>query len=59
MSESTTYNGQIPTDPAKFAVLILIAAAVIGRLTPDQADSLRATLELVLFLSPHLPRAGR
>lgn len=59
MSESRTHNGQIPTDPTQLAALLLIAAAVIGQLTPEQADTLSNTIGFAGALLPFLPRGGR
>ncbi|MEW2402170.1 NUDIX hydrolase [Streptomyces sp. NPDC046862] len=46
MTGTAGYNGQIPTDPTQLVVLLLAAAAVIGRLSPEQVDTVKAVLAL-------------
>jgi hypothetical protein len=59
MTGSTTHNGQIPTDPTTLAGLLLFAAAVIGQLTPEQADALTQVFGFAGTIAPYLPRGGR
>jgi hypothetical protein len=59
MADSTCLNDQIPTDPTTLAGLLLLAAAVIGQLTPEQADALTHAFEFAGVIAPFLPRGGR
>ncbi len=59
MTSSTTQSGQIPTDPNTLAGLLLLAAAVIGQLSPDQRDTLSQVLVFATTIAPFLPRGGR
>jgi hypothetical protein len=59
MSGTTSYNGQIPTDPTQLAGLLLFAAAVVGQLSPDQTETLTAVFGLAATVVPFLPRGGR
>jgi hypothetical protein len=43
MTDSTTHNGRIPTDPTTVLVLLLGLACTASQLTPDQAQALIAT----------------
>jgi hypothetical protein len=54
MTENGQHNDQIPTDPTLLAVLLLTTAAVIGRLTTDQAQALTAVIGLLAPITPHL-----
>jgi hypothetical protein len=58
LSNTTHHNDRIPTDPTQLVVLLLLAAAVISQLTPDQTQTLTAVFGLAGALAPHLP-AGR
>lgn len=54
MANSATNNDQNPTDLTLLAVLVLTAAAVIGRLTTDQAQALTAVMGLLAPITAHL-----
>lgn len=59
MTGTIHHNDRIPTDPTHLAVLLLLAAAVIARLTPDQTQTLTAVFGLAGTLAPFLPQGGR
>lgn len=50
MSQSVTHNGQIPTDPLHLAVLLLVTAAALGQLSPEQTQHLIDTADNMLTL---------
>lgn len=43
MTNSTTHNGRIPTDPHTALILALAVICAAGQLTTDQAQALTAT----------------
>jgi hypothetical protein len=43
MTDSTTHNGRIPTDPTTVLVLLLGLVCTASQLTPEQAQALIAT----------------
>ena len=59
MSGTTAYNGQIPTDPTHLTGLLLLAAAVVGQLRPDQTETLTAVFGFAATVVPFLPRGRR
>jgi hypothetical protein len=59
VTETRPQNGQIPTDPTTLAGLLLLAAAVIGQLTPEQADALTQMCGIAGTIAPFLQRGGR
>jgi hypothetical protein len=59
MTGTIRINGQIPTDPTQLAGLLLLAAALVGQLTPEQADALSQMCGLAATVVPFLPRGGR
>lgn len=54
MTTSRPYNDQIPTDPTTWAVLLILAALAIGRLTTEQATALAELLGTANALIPLL-----
>ena len=59
MSRTTSYNGQIPTDPTHLVGLLLLAAAVVGQLNPEQVDAVSAVFSFATVVVPFLTRGGR
>lgn len=54
MTQTRTYNDQIPTDPITWAVLLTLAATAIGRLDAEQAAALRDLLQTAGSIAPLL-----
>lgn len=59
LSNNALNNDRFPTDPTQLLALLLLAAAVISQLTPDQTQTLTAVFGLAGALAPLLPREGR
>ncbi|MDX2986528.1 hypothetical protein [Streptomyces caniscabiei] len=59
MSGTTSHNGQIPTEPTQLVGLLLFVAAVVGQLSPEQADAVSAVFGFATVIAPFLPRVGR
>jgi hypothetical protein len=59
MTSSATHNDQIPTDPTRLVGLLLLAAAVVGQLNPDQTEAVTAVFSFAAAINPFLPRGGR
>lgn len=59
MSENVRYNDRIPTDPTQLVALLLLATAVIGQLTPEQAGAVSAVFGFATTIAPFPPRGGR
>lgn len=59
MSETCSNNDRIPTDPTQLGVLLLLAAAVVGQLNPDQTEAVTAVFGFAATVVPFLPRGGR
>ncbi len=59
MSENALNNDRFPTDPTQLVALLLLAAAVIGQLTPEQAGAVSAVFGFATTIAPFPPRGGR
>ncbi|WP_371099920.1 hypothetical protein [Streptomyces sp. PU_AKi4] len=59
MSENVRYNDRFPTDPTQLVVLLLLAAALAGQLTPEQAGAVSAVFGFATTIGPFPPRGGR
>lgn len=59
MAASMPENGQIPTDPTQLVGLLLLAAAVVGRLDSEQVAAVTAVFGFATTVVPFLPRGGR
>lgn len=59
MSSSTTYNGQIPTDPATLFITFTMLYLLISLLSADQRATLELSLQLLPFAIPYLPEGRR
>jgi hypothetical protein len=59
LSNNAHHNDRFPTDPTQLLALLLLAAAVISQLTPEQAGALSAVFGFATTIAPFPPRGGR
>lgn len=59
MSQIYANNDRFPTDPTHLASLLVLAAAIVGQLSPEQADAVSAVFGFATVIAPFLPRGGR
>lgn len=59
LSSSTTYNGQIPTDPATLVTAVTVLCLLLSLLTNDQRETLGVALQILPFVIPYLLQGRR